>query len=637
MLAKALFDNLADAPDELSFRKGDIVTVIEQDVDGLVGWWLCLLHGRQGIAPGNRLRIITSTNESKERAFNQASVAKEAHRSLDVVDGATHRHPVHAGSEYDVLPAPVKASHGELFESPSPKSLKDVFTSKVKSPLLTNSASPGGHPFVSSDYDELPKRGPNTSFPQMSPGELYDIPTTTKTSPSDSIYDVVPNRRSIQSTMSPPPNTPPPKFQNVLSAFTAIPDDGVANTTDADAPTTEPSSASLYDTPKSAGNTDLYDYPSSMFSPVKENDSKSHLTPDAHELYDVPTSNGGKAKPAMSSEDIYNVPRSGTAFRKNFNFSLLREDSRSKQGNARTDFRMNASEELYDVPTKANYGKDETTPAEIYDTPPSHYQSSAGNKSTLNEIYDTPPSIQKQFVASEIYDTPVSSFSGAEIYDTPPNRDELAAKFMRTNTEKNTQQNVSEIYDIPPQQTTKGIDKSREQPEQYDIYDRPVNSVNRQKNLPASHDIYDTPSSTDIYDTPSSSEIYDQLPNRAPAQGALYSQQLERNNYANESQDLYDVPSKHDVNKVMNDIARFKTTNQSFTKAYTKHPRSSYKGSVSNCDDDDYVDYQDIYGKEPPVEMVKEMEKVMPMLIFTCQFTSLSAFRLITRRTWADA
>lgn len=31
---------------------------MEQDVDGLIGWWLCSLHGRQGIAPGNRLQEI---------------------------------------------------------------------------------------------------------------------------------------------------------------------------------------------------------------------------------------------------------------------------------------------------------------------------------------------------------------------------------------------------------------------------------------------------------------------------------------------------------------------------------------------------------------------------------------------------
>ncbi|EDO49334.1 predicted protein, partial [Nematostella vectensis] len=55
VLAKALYDNIADSADELTFRKGDVITVLEKDIDGLFGWWLCSLHGRQGIAPGNRL------------------------------------------------------------------------------------------------------------------------------------------------------------------------------------------------------------------------------------------------------------------------------------------------------------------------------------------------------------------------------------------------------------------------------------------------------------------------------------------------------------------------------------------------------------------------------------------------------
>ena len=71
ILAKALFDNLADAPDELSFRKGDIITVLEQDVDGLVGWWLCSLHGKQGIAPGNRLQEIKRRLEEQNSPDSQ--------------------------------------------------------------------------------------------------------------------------------------------------------------------------------------------------------------------------------------------------------------------------------------------------------------------------------------------------------------------------------------------------------------------------------------------------------------------------------------------------------------------------------------------------------------------------------------
>lgn len=47
MYAKSLYDNLADTPDELTFKRGEILNVIEQDTDGLTGWWLCSLRGRQ--------------------------------------------------------------------------------------------------------------------------------------------------------------------------------------------------------------------------------------------------------------------------------------------------------------------------------------------------------------------------------------------------------------------------------------------------------------------------------------------------------------------------------------------------------------------------------------------------------------
>ncbi|XP_070492459.1 breast cancer anti-estrogen resistance protein 1 [Chironomus tepperi] len=56
--AKALYDNLAESVDELAFRKGEILDVIEQNADGMDGWWLCSLRGRIGLCPGNRLRVI---------------------------------------------------------------------------------------------------------------------------------------------------------------------------------------------------------------------------------------------------------------------------------------------------------------------------------------------------------------------------------------------------------------------------------------------------------------------------------------------------------------------------------------------------------------------------------------------------
>ncbi|KAI2579733.1 BCAR1 scaffold protein, Cas family member, partial [Homo sapiens] len=41
------------------------MTVLEQDTQGLDGWWLCSLHGRQGIVPGNRLKILVGMYDKK--------------------------------------------------------------------------------------------------------------------------------------------------------------------------------------------------------------------------------------------------------------------------------------------------------------------------------------------------------------------------------------------------------------------------------------------------------------------------------------------------------------------------------------------------------------------------------------------
>ncbi|KAM9500042.1 embryonal Fyn-associated substrate isoform 2-T2 [Clarias gariepinus] len=64
VLAKALYDNAAESPEELAFRKGDILMVLEQEQDGGPGWWLCSLHGRQGIAPANRLRLLQTAPDA---------------------------------------------------------------------------------------------------------------------------------------------------------------------------------------------------------------------------------------------------------------------------------------------------------------------------------------------------------------------------------------------------------------------------------------------------------------------------------------------------------------------------------------------------------------------------------------------
>ncbi|XP_050421811.1 enhancer of filamentation 1 isoform X2 [Adelges cooleyi] len=68
-IARAMYDNIAETPDELAFKKDDILTVLEQNTAGLEGWWLCSLRGRQGICPGNRLRLIPGLYEIEQQVL----------------------------------------------------------------------------------------------------------------------------------------------------------------------------------------------------------------------------------------------------------------------------------------------------------------------------------------------------------------------------------------------------------------------------------------------------------------------------------------------------------------------------------------------------------------------------------------
>ncbi|XP_068171072.1 cas scaffolding protein family member 4 [Antennarius striatus] len=78
-LAKALYDNTAECVDELAFRKGDIVTVMDQNVAGTSGWWMCSLYGRHGLAPANRLQLLPQTGS----ATGSLGHAAEKNRSID--------------------------------------------------------------------------------------------------------------------------------------------------------------------------------------------------------------------------------------------------------------------------------------------------------------------------------------------------------------------------------------------------------------------------------------------------------------------------------------------------------------------------------------------------------------------------
>ncbi len=58
LLARARYNNVAEAEDELSFRQGDIVTVVQKDFNKQVDWWLCELRGKVGMVPANYFEVF---------------------------------------------------------------------------------------------------------------------------------------------------------------------------------------------------------------------------------------------------------------------------------------------------------------------------------------------------------------------------------------------------------------------------------------------------------------------------------------------------------------------------------------------------------------------------------------------------
>ncbi|GBP18975.1 Breast cancer anti-estrogen resistance protein 1 [Eumeta japonica] len=118
-MARALYDNIAESPDELAFRRGDLLTVLEQNTGGNEGWWLCSLRGRQGICPGNRLRIVAGVYEASAALQRRRRPAPVAHQPLP-----QHHSPaitkIEECAHYDVPRAPVAVVRVSEGARPSP-------------------------------------------------------------------------------------------------------------------------------------------------------------------------------------------------------------------------------------------------------------------------------------------------------------------------------------------------------------------------------------------------------------------------------------------------------------------------------------------------------------------------------------
>ncbi|XP_021048476.1 cas scaffolding protein family member 4 [Mus pahari] len=189
LLARALYDNHADCSDELAFSRGDILTIVEQNVPESEGWWKCLLHGRQGLAPANRLQVLRETPADRPCPLLLRGWDTDLTSSGAPYQGQDLISPPPPGPVYEPMrswvegPPPETAQVYELPESPSsariicektlsfPKQALSVLPRPTRASLPT---------LPSQVYDVPVQRQVFSTLERPEKQQFYDIPTSSQ-------------------------------------------------------------------------------------------------------------------------------------------------------------------------------------------------------------------------------------------------------------------------------------------------------------------------------------------------------------------------------------------------------------------------------------------------------------------------
>ncbi|XP_070828553.1 breast cancer anti-estrogen resistance protein 1 isoform X1 [Chaetodon trifascialis] len=457
VLAKALYDNVAESPDELSFRKGDIMTVLERDTQGLDGWWLCSLHGRQGIVPGNRLKILVGMYDSKQQqqatpstpdlaascpvslvqrplpplsayaqptpAASSAAIATSssgfANKPLPSTQ-YTSMHPAYS-TPCPAQPNPdsvymMPPSHGP---KPSPQSLYQVPSGPVGPPPQAQPGPPSKAPALAQRQYQLPGQDIYQVPPSVGPGPGQGAAPPGGTGAGQDVYQVPPSldKRNWEGSNKPLGKVVvPTRVGQVYVYDTVKPEQDEYDVPPRHQPTTQ---QEIYDVPptRQQYNAQVYDTPPMV---VKGPSS-------GQDIYDTPASTDKNTQ-----QTVYDFPPS------------VSKDVPDAQP---------IREETYDVPPHFAKLKPQVP------VPPGQYLHNNLNDDDEppipEDVYDVPPPIlaDKHYhgdrggvsqAAQEIYDTPASLRTGGhpaqDVYDFPREREE-----------KGGERRDHYIYDVPPQ------------------------------------------------------------------------------------------------------------------------------------------------------------------------------------------
>ncbi|XP_029010645.1 breast cancer anti-estrogen resistance protein 1 isoform X1 [Betta splendens] len=442
VLAKALFDNVAESPDELSFRKGDIMTVLERDTQGLDGWWLCSLHGRQGIVPGNRLKILVGMYDNKQQVTPS---------SPDPAASCPASHPSHS-----IYTKPTASMPSTVATSSSGFANKPLSSAQYTSMHQAYSIPSPAQPNSDSVYMMPPSHGPKSS-----PQSMYQVPAGPGAPPQQS--QPAPPSKAIalsqrqyqlpaQDIYQVPPSIGPGPVQGLTPAVSAgVGQDVYQVPPSLDKRGNKPTGKVVV--PTRVGQIYVYD-------PVKS-DQDEYDVPPRHQpstqqdIYDVPPTRQQYStqvydtppmvvKGPSSGQELYNTP-------------------------AATD--KNMQQTIYDFPPSVSKDVPDAHPVreETYDVPPhfvkikpkvspqfQHNNNVSDDELPIPEdVYDVPPPIltDKHYHADrggaiqapqDIYDIPASLRRGGhpaqDIYDFPREREDRGGESGDHN-----------VYDVPPQ------------------------------------------------------------------------------------------------------------------------------------------------------------------------------------------
>lgn len=176
-MARALYDNCPDCSDELAFCRGDILTILQQNVPQSDGWWKCLLHGRQGLAPANRLQVLTDAPADRPCPPLLRAQEEALPSSKEAYQGPTLLSPPPPGPVYEQMKSWVEGPPpptAQVYEVPGSPASARIVCEKTLSFSKQVSAPPSGRDrssHISPQGLTAPPKSPPPTGPNVPSGK----------------------------------------------------------------------------------------------------------------------------------------------------------------------------------------------------------------------------------------------------------------------------------------------------------------------------------------------------------------------------------------------------------------------------------------------------------------------------------